>query len=92
MQTKPTYEELANRVGEMEAELSEVNEKLERRHKIMSALDTGLSVINPDRTVEWVNFRMQQMHPGQEMVGCTCHIFERNDGCVCIGLFEQSEC
>lgn len=59
MLTKPIYEELANRVGKMEAEPSEVNEKLERRHKMMSALDTGLSLVNPDKTVKWVNFRLR---------------------------------
>ena len=47
----------------------------QRLDRILSSLDTGLSVINPDRTIAWVNRKTEDMFPGKKPVGSVCHRF-----------------
>jgi PAS domain S-box-containing protein len=50
-------------------------EERERLSSILAALETGLSLINPDMTIAWVNRKVHEMFPGGEPVGQICHRF-----------------
>lgn len=57
----------------------------ERMEVILSALNTGLSLINPDMTIAWVNHKIREMFPGREPVGQVCHVFYESRTTVCEG-------
>jgi len=67
----------------------QAEEALEKERKrmevILSALDTGLSLINPDMTIAWVNQKVREMFPGKEPVGQVCHVFYESRATVCEG-------
>ncbi len=71
------------------AERKLAEEALEKERKrmevILSALDTGLSLINPDMTIAWVNPKTREMFPGREPVGQVCHVFYESRATVCEG-------
>jgi PAS domain S-box-containing protein len=62
---------------------------------VLSSLNTGLSLINPDMTIEWVNEHIRRMFPhSAEPVGCFCHEFFEGrsrpcENCGAIKAFEQ---
>jgi PAS domain S-box-containing protein len=56
-----------------------------RMEIILSALKTGLSLINPDMTIAWVNGKIRDMFPGREPVGQVCHVFYESRATVCEG-------
>jgi len=63
----------------------ESNENIKQRMNqvelILSSLDTGLSVINSDYTISWVNEKIHKMFPGADPIGQICHRFyESSDG------------
>ena len=64
-------------------------ETLEKERKrmevILSALNTGLSLINPDMTIAWVNQKIREMFPGREPVGQVCHVFYESRATICDG-------
>ncbi|MCX6899746.1 MAG: PAS domain S-box protein [Verrucomicrobia bacterium] len=70
-----------------ERELAEETLEKERKRMevILSALDTGLSLINPDMTIAWVNQKVREMFPGREPVGQVCHVFYESRATVCEG-------
>ncbi|MBW1941448.1 MAG: sigma 54-interacting transcriptional regulator [Deltaproteobacteria bacterium] len=45
----------------------------ERMDVILSTLNTGLALINPDLTVQWVNAKTQEILPWDELVGKICY-------------------
>ena len=54
------------------AERALVDEK-ERMDTILSALNTGLALINRDMTVAWVNAQTEKILPWDELVGKVCY-------------------
>ena len=70
-------------------ERKRVEETLEtertRMEVILSALNTGLSLINPDMTIAWVNQKIREMFPGREPVGQVCHVFYESRATPCEG-------
>ena len=84
--------ELEATLERLRAELEErkrVEEMLEKERKrmdvILSALNTGLSLINPDMTIAWVNQKIREMFPGREPVGQVCHVFYESRATICDG-------
>jgi PAS domain S-box-containing protein len=55
----------------------------ERMGSILSALDTGQSLIEPDMTITWVNQKARDLFPEQEPVGQKCYrVYEgRSEPC-----------
>ena len=45
----------------------------ERMETILSVLNTGLALINPDMTIEWVNAETLKILPWDELVGKICY-------------------
>jgi PAS domain S-box len=70
-------------------ERKRAEEELETERKrmeiILSSLNTGLSLINPDMTIAWVNKKTREMFPSGEPVGKVCHVFYESRGTICEG-------
>jgi PAS domain-containing protein len=84
--------ELEATLERLKSELEErkrVEDKLEKERKrmdvILSALNTGLSLINPDMTIAWVNQKNREMFPGREPVGQVCHLYYESRATICDG-------
>ncbi len=65
----------------------------ERMSTILSSLDTGLSLINSDKTIAWVNEKIREMFPDGEPIGQVCHVFyesreEPCDTCATLPVFK----
>ena len=82
MSNKPSYEELEQRVKRLEEELNECKREsyaLARDKanidNILSSLDIGLIMHNPDHSVDWVNRSIQEMFPKGNPVGQICYEF-----------------
>jgi formate hydrogenlyase transcriptional activator len=80
MTDQPTYEELEQRIKELAKEVfyhKQAEQKVEGERKrmdvILSALSTGLALINPDLTVAWVNAQTEKILPWDELVGKVCY-------------------
>ncbi|MCX6273012.1 MAG: PAS domain S-box protein [Bacteroidetes bacterium] len=56
-----------------------------RTEIILSALNTGLSLINTDMTIAWVNKKIREMFPVGEPVGQVCHVFYESRTTICDG-------
>jgi len=52
-----------------------VQKEREQVERILSALQTGLVLINPDLSIAWVNDKIREMFPGEEPVGKQCYAF-----------------
>lgn len=68
----------------------------ERLDRILSSLDTGLSLINRDLTIAWVNDKTRAMFPGTEPEGSVCHLFFEGreapcDACPTMEAFETGK-
>ncbi|MFO7910540.1 MAG: PAS domain S-box protein [Desulfotignum sp.] len=86
MAEKPTYEELKRRVQELEkieSEVEVIKADKQRLEMILSSLDTGLSLINPDYTISWVNDTIRSIFPHGDPVGKTCHRFFESSEHMC---------
>ncbi|WP_419778965.1 PAS domain S-box protein [Maridesulfovibrio sp.] len=56
-------------------------EERDRFYEILSALDTGLRIIEPDMTIGWVNAKIREMFPRSDIVGQKCYkVFGADDG------------
>ncbi len=84
--------ELETTLERLKAELEErkrAEETLEKERKrmevLLSALNTGLSLINPDMTIAWVNQKIREMFPGREPLGQVCHVFYESRETICDG-------
>lgn len=78
-----------------EAEANLARER-ERMDLILSTLNTGLSLINPDMTIAWVNAKTRRMFPDQNPEGQVCYRFfeGRETPCAQCGTrraFEENE-
>jgi PAS domain S-box-containing protein len=60
-------------------------EERERLGNILAALETGLSLINPDMTIAWVNRKIHEMFPDEKPVGQVCHRFYEGRETPCEG-------
>ncbi|MBI5540209.1 MAG: PAS domain S-box protein [Bacteroidia bacterium] len=57
-----------------------------RMEVFLSSQNTGLSLINPDMTIAWVNQKTREMFPDRgEPVGMPCHDFYESRATVCDG-------
>ncbi|MFP4394231.1 MAG: ATP-binding protein [Anaerolineales bacterium] len=67
-----------------------VRQERERLDNILSALETGLTLINPDMTIAWTNRKIAQMFPHtQSATGQLCHRFYENQETPCEGCGTQ---
>jgi two-component system sensor histidine kinase UhpB len=71
-------------------------EERERLDTILSAQNTGLSLIDPDMTIAWVNDKTRAMFPGSDPVGQICHAFYEAsetpcEGCGTWSAFESGQ-
>ena len=55
--------------------IKNVKHGMNQLESILSSLDTGLSVINSDHTISWVNQKIYEMFPGADPIGQICHRF-----------------
>jgi PAS domain S-box-containing protein len=67
-----------------------------RMDTILSALNTGLALINPDLTVAWINDHTAKILPWNELVGKTCYVAAANrsepcDGCGALKAFKDGK-
>jgi PAS domain S-box-containing protein len=60
-----------------------VAEERARLSIILSSLNTGLSLINPDMTIAWVNQKIYDMFPGKDPLGRMCHAFYESRDTLC---------
>ncbi|MBD3256780.1 MAG: PAS domain S-box protein, partial [Candidatus Lokiarchaeota archaeon] len=65
---------LSNITERKQAEAT-ILEEHERLGNILAALETGLSLINPDMTIAWINRKTHDMFPGDDPEGQLCHRF-----------------
>ncbi len=75
MAPKPTYEALQKRIRELEKKDATNRRQLEMLENVMFSTNTGLTLINPDMTIAWVNDKIKHMFPGDDPVGQVCHVF-----------------
>jgi PAS domain-containing protein len=75
-----TYEELELKTKQLKKQIfnqKQEGQKLEKEREhidsILSTLNTGLAIINPDLTVEWVNAQIEKLLPWAEFAGKTCY-------------------
>jgi PAS domain S-box-containing protein len=68
-------------------ERKQVEETLEHERQqmevILSALNTGLSLISKDMTVQWVNEKIRSMFPPEDPIGKTCYRFYEERETIC---------
>lgn len=74
----------------------EVQQERDKFSGILASLNTGLSVINPDLTVDWVNDQIHRMFPEGSPLGVVCHEFYEGQQAPCkdcptIKVFETGE-
>lgn len=67
-----------------------------RMDRILSALDTGLSLINRDKTIAWTNEKSLTMFPHGNPIGQICHTYYEGgdvacDPCPTMEAFETGE-
>ena len=67
MSQKPTDKQLKRRLKQFD------HKDFERMEMILSALKTGLALINADMTIEWVNAETLKILPWDELVGKICY-------------------
>ncbi len=103
MNDQPTYEELKQKNKALIKEvltLQQVGQELgddrERLEVIMATLNTGLAVINPDLTVDWINAETAKILPWDELVGKVCYeaaggLEEPCEGCGALQAFADGQ-
>jgi PAS domain S-box-containing protein len=62
-----------------------VAEERDRLDTVLTALDTGLTLLNRDMTVAWANQKIRRLFPGQDPVGSPCHRFFAQSETPCPG-------
>jgi two-component system, cell cycle sensor histidine kinase and response regulator CckA len=74
---------IARNIDERKQFESAILEERERLDAILSAQNTGLSIVNPDMTIAWVNRKILEMFPDSDAVGHYCHLFYENRDTPC---------
>ncbi|MFO7558211.1 MAG: PAS domain S-box protein [Desulfobacterales bacterium] len=82
-----------NRITQFVKFAEDITEKRERERElqqerfrmdtILSVLDTGLSLINRDMTIAWVNQKTRNMFSNRETLGQICHVFYEDSNEIC---------
>ena len=72
-------------VSEREQAVREVTDERERMDVILSTLNTGLALMNPDMTVAWVNAKLRELLPWGDPIGGKCYAFAENRTVPCEG-------
>jgi PAS domain S-box-containing protein len=72
-----------------------VDEK-ERTDIILSSLNTGLVLLDPEMTVTWANAKIREMFPDENLVGRKCYAVAENsttpcEGCQAVLTFTDGE-
>jgi PAS domain S-box-containing protein len=70
-------------ITEHVASKERIREERGRLEAILASLDTGLSLINRDLTVAWVNEKITNIFPGPSPVGAVCHTCYANRDIPC---------
>ena len=83
MTQKSGSEDLRCRLDSLARRERALRVERDRLETLLSALDTGLSLINPDKTIAWVNAKTRRMFPHGEPVGKICHQFYESSPEVC---------
>jgi PAS domain S-box-containing protein len=87
-------------IGEDTAQLTEAQQDLiderNRMDTILSALDTGLALINPDMTIAWLNQKTIEALDSVDPIGSKCYAIAENrntpcDDCGCIAAFNDGQ-
>ncbi len=60
-----------------------VLEERERLDAVLSAQNTGLTLIAPDMTIRWASQKIREMFPQSEPVGQKCHVFYESIQRIC---------
>ena len=73
-----------------------IEQERQRMSVLLSSLNTGLSLINPDLTIAWVNEKIRKMFPGFDPIGQLCHVFYetpegRCDDCSTMTVFQSGK-
>jgi len=63
----------------------ELQREREQMHSILSSMNTGLALIEPDYTVAWVNQTLRNLLPWGDPVGRKCFSFAENREIPCVG-------
>ena len=68
----------------------------ERMEKILSTLNTGLVLLDPDMTVVWANAMIWKMFPDENLYGKKCYAVAENrntpcEGCQAVFAFKDGE-
>lgn len=79
----------------MQSEQQLIDEK-ERMDIILSSLDTGLVLLDPEMTITWANTKIREMFPNEDLVGCKCYTVAENrptpcEGCQAVPTFSDGE-
>lgn len=96
MISEAEIKKLLNRVRELEKKERAHRKEKERLERLLSSLDTGLSLINADKTVAWINRKIRTMFPDREPIGKICHRFYESsevpcDSCPTLRCFETGQ-
>ena len=75
-------EDISDIINNAEKDLVEQHDRFE---SILSALNTGLVLLNPDLTVIWANELIRKMFPEKELVGMKCYTAAENRTSPCEG-------
>jgi len=83
-------------VTDVETARKALADEKDRMDTILSALNTGLALINPDLTVAWINDHTAKILPWDELVGKTCYVAAANrsepcDGCGALKAFDDGQ-
>ncbi len=84
MTQKPSYDDLLRRIAALEARENARRAEADRLESILSSLNTGLSLINPDNTIAWVNSKIRSIFPEGDPVGKVCHLFYEGSRVPCV--------
>lgn len=79
----------------MQSEQQLIDEK-ERMDIILSSLNTGLVLLDPEMTITWANTKIQEMFPGENLIGLKCYAVAENrttpcEGCQAVLTFSDGE-
>ena len=70
-------------ISEVKNSHAKISKERDRFEEILSALDTGLRVINPDMTIGWVNSKTREMFSASDCEGQKCHKVFGSDADFC---------
>lgn len=73
-----------------------LDDRQEQMEVVLSALNTGLALINPDLTIAWVNAETEKILPWEELVGRVCYkaaaqLDEPCEGCGALLAFADGQ-